>query len=81
MKFLKKENIRIVTLYLKNGNIKSQEGLKFCGFRKYNQALTCFAQARNSFMQLSKLINNDTKNNYFYIKYSFLLWTINLSNI
>ena len=59
---VKKENIRIVTLYLKNGNIKSQEGLKFCGFRKYNQALTCFAQARNSFMQLSKLINNDKKN-------------------
>ena len=54
---MNKENIRTVTLYLKNGNIKYEEGLQLCGLRNYNKALVCFAQSRNSFLQLSKLMN------------------------
>ena len=58
---VKKEKIKIVTLYLRNGNIKYEAGLQFCGLRKYDNALVCFAQARNSYMQLNKLLNNNTK--------------------
>ena len=58
---MKKENIRIVTLYLKNGNMKYEEGLQLCGFRNYDKALACFAQSRNSFFQLNKLMISNTK--------------------
>ena len=58
---MNKENIRTVTLYMKNGNNKYEEGLQLCGFRNYNNALVCFAQSRNSFLQLSKLMNNNPR--------------------
>ena len=58
---MKKENIRIVTLYLKNGNMKYEEGLQLCGLRNYDKALACFAQSRNSFFQLNKLMISNTK--------------------
>ena len=58
---IKQEDIRIVSLYLKNGNIKYQEGLDLCGRRKYYEAQTCFGQARYSFLQLNKLMNANPK--------------------
>ena len=58
---MNKEDIRTVTLYMKNGNNKYEEGLQLCGLRNYNNALVCFAQSRNSFLQLSKLMNNNPR--------------------
>ena len=58
---MKREDMRIVSLYLKNGNIKYQEGLDLCGRRKYYEAQTCFGQARYSFMSINKLMNANPK--------------------
>ena len=53
---MKKENIKMVSLYLKNGNIKYEQGLQLCGLRNYKDALTCFAHSKNSFLQLNKIL-------------------------
>ena len=58
---IKPEDLRIVLLYMKNSNNKYQEGLDWCGKRKYNEALTSFAQARNSYTTLNKLMNANPK--------------------
>ena len=55
------EDLRIVLLYMKNGNNKYQEGLDLCGKRKYLEAQSCFNYARNSFISLSKLMNGNPK--------------------
>ena len=55
------EDLRIVLLYMKNGNNKYQEGLDLCGKRKYLEAKTCFNLARNSYTSLSKLMNGNPK--------------------
>ena len=55
------EDLRIVLLYMKNGNNKYQEGLDLCGKRKYFEAKTCFNLARNSYTSLSKLMNGNPK--------------------
>ena len=55
------EDLRIVLLYMKNGNNKYQEGLDLCGKRKYLEAKSCFNYARNSFISLSKLMNGNPK--------------------
>ena len=60
-KKVNKENIRTVTLYMKNGNIKYEEGLQLCGIRNYNKALVSFLKSRNSFLQLSQLMKNNPK--------------------
>ena len=57
---VKKEDIKVVSLFLKNGNIKYEHGLRYCGLRKYNDALTCFNQSKNSFTQLNKMMKNNT---------------------
>ena len=58
---IKKENIRIVTLYLKNGNNKYDQGIQLCGLRNYKDALTCFAHSKNSYLQLKKLITKNSR--------------------
>ena len=58
---IKPEDLRIVLLYMKNSNNKYQEGLDYCGRRKYNEALTSFAQARASYTALNKLMNANPK--------------------
>ena len=58
---IKKENIKIVTLYLKNGNNKYDQGLQLCGLRNYKDALTSFAHSKNSYMQLRKLMSKNTR--------------------
>ena len=55
------EDLRIVLLYMKNGNNKYQEGLDLCGKRKYLEAQSCFNYARNSYISLSKLMNGNPK--------------------
>ena len=55
------EDLRIVLLYMKNGNNKYQEGLDLCGKRKYLKAQSCFNYARNSYITLSKLMNGNPK--------------------
>ena len=55
------EDLRIVLLYMKNGNNKYQEGLDLCGKRKYLEAQSCFNYARNSYITLSKLMNGNPK--------------------
>ena len=55
------EDLRIVLLYMKNGNNKYQEGLDLCGKRKYFEAQSCFNYARNSYTSLSKLMNGNPK--------------------
>ena len=55
------EDLRIVLLYMKNGNNKYQEGLDLCGKRKSLEAQSCFNYARNSFISLSKLMNGNPK--------------------
>ena len=64
-KKMRKEDIKVVALYLKNGNTKYEQGLHFCGVRNYKNALTCFAHSRNSFMQLKKMIFNNKNNNHY----------------
>ena len=58
---MKKENIKMVSLYLKNGNIKYEQGLQLCGLRNYKDALTCFAHSKNSFLQLNKILTQNKK--------------------
>ena len=58
---IKPEDLRIVLLYMKNSNNKYQEGLDLCGRRQYNDALTCFAQARSSYINLNKIMNGNPK--------------------
>ena len=58
---IKPEDLRIVLLYMKNSNNKYQEGLDWCGKRKYNEALKSFGQARNSYIILNKLMNANPK--------------------
>ena len=58
---IKKENIRIVTLYLKNGNNKYDQGIQLCGLRNYKDALTCFAHSKNSYLQLKKLMTKNSR--------------------
>jgi len=59
---MRKEDIKVVALYLKNGNVKYEQGLQLCGLRNYKNALTCFAHSKNSFMQLKKMIFNNNNN-------------------
>ena len=58
---VKPEDLRIVLLYMKNGNNKYQEGLDLCGKRKYMEAQSCFNYARNSYTSLNKLMNGNPK--------------------
>ena len=60
---MRKEDIKVVALYLKNGNVKYDQGLQLCGLRNYKNALICFAHSKNSYMQLKKMIFNN-KNDY-----------------
>ena len=62
---MRKEDIKVVALYLKNGNTKYEQGLQLCGLRNYKNAITCFAHSRNSFMQLKKMIFNNKNNNHY----------------
>ena len=59
---MRKEDLKVIALYLKNGNVKYEQGLQLCGLRNYKNALTCFAHARNSYMQLKKMIYNNNNN-------------------
>ena len=62
---MRKEDIKVVALYLKNGNTKYEQGLQLCGLRNYKNAITCFAHSRNSYMQLKKMIFNNKNNNHY----------------
>ena len=62
---MRKEDIKVVALYLKNGNTKYEQGLQLCGLRNYQNAITCFAHSRNSYMQLKKMIFNNKNNNHY----------------
>ena len=58
---IKPEDLKIVLLYMKNSNNKYQEGLDLCGRRKYNEAQTCFLQARSSYINCNKIMNGNPK--------------------
>ena len=56
-----KEDLKDVLAHLKNSNNKYQEGINLYENKNYNEAKNCFYQARESFMNLNKLINNNPK--------------------
>ena len=56
---IKPEDLKVFVLYMKNSNNKYQEGLDLFNNKKYNEAKNSFNQARASFMNLNKLINNN----------------------
>ena len=58
---IKPEDLKVVILYMKNSNNKSQEGLDLCGKRQYDEALKSFLQAKNSYMSLRKIMNNNPR--------------------
>ena len=60
-----------MALIMKNGNRKYEEGLQLCGYRKYNDALTSFAQSRSSFFKINKMLNN--KNNDYPTEFKMIM--------
>ena len=68
---IKKEDLKIMALIMKNGNRKYEEGLQLCGYRKYNDALTSFAQSRSSFFKINKMLNN--KNNDYPTEFKMIM--------
>ena len=58
-KDIKSEDLKVVVLHMKNSDIKYREGLDLFEKKQYSEAKTCFNQARASYMNLNKIINNN----------------------
>ena len=56
---IKQEDLKVVVTGMKESNNKFQEGLDLLEKKNYTEAKNCFNQARISFMNLNKLINNN----------------------
>ena len=58
-KDIKSEDLKVVVLHMKNSDIKYKEGLDLFENKQYREAKNCFNQARASYMNLNKIINNN----------------------
>ena len=58
-KDIKSEDLKVVVLHMKNSDIKYKEGLDYFENKNYSEAKKCFNQARASYMNLNKIINNN----------------------
>jgi len=58
-KDIKSEDLKVVVLHMKNSDNKYKEGLDLFEKKQYSEAKKCFNQARASYMNLNKIINNN----------------------
>ena len=56
---IKAEDLKVVVLHIKNSDNKYKEGLAFFENKNYIEAKKCFNQARASYMNLNKIINDN----------------------